>query len=217
MEIFPHRMSPPEEHLLVGGLAAFFEGAVERVCVEMDGRLRTDAPSPPPLLVAGAFNPVHEGHWGLAAAAAGRAAGPAAFELCVANVDKPPLSAAEVCQRLRPFLWRAPLWVTRAPTFLEKARLFPGTVFAVGVDTAARVLAPRYYAQGETGLAEAMSLLRRQGCRFLVACRADAAGNCLGLEDLPVPAEHADLFRAIPRSEFRLDVSSTALRQRAPV
>jgi hypothetical protein len=204
----------PADHLLAGPLAAFLRGDVDCVCVDMDGRQRTDA-APPRLLVAGAFSPVHDGHWGLAAAATRRVGEPAAFELCVANVDKPPLKSPEVLQRLRPFRWRAPLWVTRAPTFVEKARLFPGTIFAVGADTAARVLHPRYYAQGETGRAEAMSLLRRRGCRFLVACRVDAAGNCMTVEDLPVPADERDLFLAIPTAEFRLDVSSTALRQQA--
>src|SRR5205823_3936125 len=107
----------------------------------------------------------------------------------------------EVAARLRQFAWRAPVWVTRAPTFVEKARLFPGTVFAVGADTAVRVLAPRYYAAGQAGLAEALALLRRRGCRFLVACRADPSGNCLAAEDLAVPPDYRDLFTAIPAEE----------------
>jgi hypothetical protein len=183
--------------------------------VEPDGRQRTDAP-PPALLVPGAFNPVHDGHWGLAAAVARRVGAPAAFELSVANVDKPPLSAEEVLRRLRPFAWRAPLWVTRAPTFVDKSRLFPGTVFAVGIDTAVRILDPRYYADGEAGLAEALALLRQRGCCFLVACRVDASGTCLAAEDLAVPDDTRDLFTAIPSAEFRLDMSSTQLRQRPP-
>ena len=35
--------------------------------------------------------------------------------------------------------------VTRAPLFVEKARLLPGCRFAVGFDTAVRLLMPQYY------------------------------------------------------------------------
>jgi hypothetical protein len=117
---------------------------------------------------------------------------------------------------MRQFAWRASVWVTRAPTFAAKAYLLPGTVFAVGADTALRILNPRYYEQGETGLASAMALLRQRGCRFLVGCRVDAGGNCIGLEELSVPAEYVDLFAAIPQNDFRLDISSTALRACSP-
>jgi hypothetical protein len=202
----------PGDHPAVGRLADFFHGTGDWVCVEPDGRQHAAALAPA-VVVAGAFNPVHPGHWALAAAAARRTGRPAAFELCVANVDKPPLDAAEVCNRLRQFAWRAPVCVTRASTFVEKARLFPGAVFAVGADTAVRILAPRYYAEGGGGLAEAMAELRRCGCRFVVACRAGAGGSCVGLEDLPVLAAYRDLFTAIPRDEFRLDLSSTELRK----
>ncbi|HEX5270003.1 MAG TPA: hypothetical protein VFW33_05940, partial [Gemmataceae bacterium] len=53
------------ERTSAGALAALFRGEVFAVCVEPDGRVRTDAP-PPRLTVPGAFNPVHAGHWGLA-------------------------------------------------------------------------------------------------------------------------------------------------------
>jgi hypothetical protein len=193
-------------------LAEFFRGAVDRLCVAADGRQGIDGPAA--LLVAGAFNPVHAGHWGLAEAAARMVGKPAAFELCIANVDKAPLNAAEVEQRLRPFAGRAAVWMTRAATFVEKARLFPGSVFAVGADTAARIIEPRYYGGRAADLAAALTELRRHGNHFLVACRVDASGRCLSLDDLEIPAEHRDLFHNIPPQEFRLDVSSSALRTR---
>ena len=42
-------------------------------------------------------------------------------------------NAEEVRRRLAQCTWRAPLWLTRAPTFAEKALLFPGVVFVVGM------------------------------------------------------------------------------------
>ena len=194
--------------------AALPAGGDPAVCVDLDGRLRRDVPRPA-VLLPGAFNPVHAAHWQLAAAASRRTGAPVAFELSVTNVDKPPLGAEEVRRRLAQFQWRAPVWLTRAPTFAEKADLFPGAVFVVGADTAARLVSPRYYQDSEARLLEALERLRARGCRFLVAGRVDAGGRFVGLEGLPVPAAYRDLFRGIPETEFRIDLSSTRLREEA--
>jgi hypothetical protein len=192
-------------------LLGLLEGRTEVVCVESDGRQRADVRRPG-LLLAGSFNPLHAGHWGLAEAAARLVGGPAAFELCVANVDKPPLTVEEVTERLHQLAWRAPVWVTRVPTFAEKARVFPGATFIVGADTAARIIQARYYAEGEAGMARALESFRACGCHFLVGGRTDGAGVHVGIEHLPVPADLRDLFTGIPAGEFRMDISSTALR-----
>ncbi len=191
-------------------LSAFLRGETAATGIDLDGR--TSAAPPPSLLVPGAFNPIHEGHWGLAAVATRRTGRAAAFELSVANVDKPPLSDVEVRRRLTQFAWRAPVWLTRAPTFVEKARLFPGAVFAVGADTAERVVAPRYYGDSESRMNDALAQIREQGCRFLVAGRVVRDGRFAHVADLPIPEEHRDLFEAIPAEVFRADVSSTDLR-----
>ncbi len=195
-------------------LSAFLRGEGSAVCVEPDGRARRDG-SVPRLLVPGAFNPVHAGHWGLAEVAARLVGVPAAFELSIANVDKPPLSEDEVRRRLGQFGGRAPVWLTRAPTFLEKARLFPGAAFAVGADTAERIIAPRYYGGSAEAVGGALAEVREHGCRFLVAGRVTAAGAFAELHHLDIPTALADLFGPIPAELFRLDVSSTALRAEA--
>ena len=79
-----------------------------------------------------------------------------AFELSVANVDKPALAPEEVRRRLAQFAWRAAVWLTRAPTYTEKAELFPGCVFVVGADTAARIVQPRFYQDSEEQMARRM-------------------------------------------------------------
>jgi hypothetical protein len=158
---------------------------------------------------------LHEGHLSLAGAASRTAGGAAAFELSVANADKPPLPPEEVRRRLAQFAWRAPLWLTHAPTFAEKATLFPGAVFVVGADTAERVVAARFYGGSPERMAEALGVLRGCGCRFLVAGRADATGRFVGPDDLAIPAAYRDLFTGIPEAVFRLDLSSTQLRGRA--
>jgi hypothetical protein len=194
-------------------LAAFLRGEVPTLCSLWDGRLVTTDP-PPRLLLPGAFNPVHEGHWGMAEAASRLTGLPAAFELSVTNVDKPPLSAAEIRRRIDQFTWRAPLWLTRAPTFTEKSAIFPGVTFVVGTDTAARIVSPRYYGDDQTHMARALDHIRSQGCRFLVAGRIDSSQQFVDVASVDLPAAHLDLFSAIPETEFRRDISSTEVRAR---
>jgi hypothetical protein len=209
--LLPGEQVRAEQVVAAGALAALFRGEVEAVCVEIDGRARAGTP-PPALLLPGAFNPVHAGHWGLAEAAEKIAGSAAAFELSVTNVDKPPLDSDEVRRRLAQFTERAPVWLARAPTFAEKARLFPGATFVVGADTAERVVAPRYYRDSAEEMGRALDEIRRHHCRFLVAGRVCADGQFAQLCDLGIPEGHRDLFAAIPVDAFRLDVSSTALR-----
>jgi hypothetical protein len=192
-------------------LTRFLGADLPIVCVEIDGRLRVDAPRPA-LVVPGSFNPLHEGHLGLAAAATCLTGVPAAFELSVVNVDKPALPVEEIRQRLHQFTWRASAWLTRAPTFMEKATLLPGAAFVIGADTAVRIVAPRYYQDSEERMAQALDHIRGQGCRFLVAGRLGPGERFVRLADLAMPAAYADLFAEIPEADCRFDISSTLLR-----
>ncbi len=191
-------------------LSAFLHGRAPRLLVEPDGRMHTDA-APSRLVLPGSFNPLHEAHLQLAQTAAALEKTEAAFELSMVNVEKPALADDEVRRRLAQFAWRAPVWLTRAPTFIEKGRLFPGGTFVVGADTAARIVAPRYY-QNEARMNAAFDEFRALKCRFLVAGRVDDSGTFVGLDQVAMPQLHRDLFSEIP---FRCDISSTQLRQDA--
>jgi hypothetical protein len=138
---------------------------------------------------------------------------PVAFEISVTNVDKPPLAVTEVRARLAQFAWHARVELTRAPTFLEKSRLFPGATFVVGADTAERLVATRYYGH-EKRMVAALQEIADRGCRFLVAVRADTAERVRTLADVAVPPRFAHLFTPIPESRFRLDASSSDIRAR---
>jgi hypothetical protein len=179
------------------------------LCIQTPGVMATN---PPPAVLPGSFNPLHEGHRRLAAVAAEILGQPVAFELSVDNVDKPSLSVPEVHHRLRQFAGAAPVWLTRAPTFRQKAALFPGTVFVIGADTAWRLAQRKYYGDDEGQRCAAFDFIRQHNCRFLVAGRVDAAGRFLGLSDIELPAACLDLFMAIPAERFRHDLSSTELR-----
>jgi len=125
-------------------VAALLAGALERLTVHPDGQLQPGAPVPRAVL-AGSFDPLHAGHVELARVTTELLGAPVAFELSVTNADKPPLRAVDVRRRLEQFEGRGTVELTRAPTFREKARLLPGGTFVVGVDTAERIVEPRYY------------------------------------------------------------------------
>lgn len=190
-------------------------GAEQAVCVDADGRIHKAA-AKPALLLPGAFNPLHEGHRRLAQVSARMTGLPPAYELSILNVDKPPLAIDEVRRRMKQFQWLAPLWLTRSPTFVEKARLFPGVTFVVGVDTAERIVDSRYYGNDVAQMSSRLERIRSAECRFLVAGRTDAAGKFKERADLAVPAGFQDLFTAIPSSSFRCDARSTQLRAEPP-
>jgi hypothetical protein len=188
-------------------------GEVDRVTVQLDGQIVLAAPRPV-LLFPGSFNTMHEGHASLARVAEELKQQPLAFEISVTNVDKPPLAADTVRQRLTQFAWKSPVELTRAPTFVEKSRLFPGTTFVVGIDTAERLFSVKYYGDDELRMQTALHEIANAGGSFLVAVRIDAAGRVRALRDIAVPRRYADLFSEIPEHRFRVDISSSELRAR---
>ncbi len=188
-------------------------GEIDRLTAEPDGQLVHAAP-PPPVLLPGSFNPVHDGHVSLARVAEDMKQQPLAFEISVTNVDKPPLAGQTIRQRLTQFAWKAPVELTRAPTFLEKSRIFPNTTFVIGADTAERVVAPKYYGDDEHRMHLALEEIGSAGASFLVAVRVDQNGRLRALRDISVPHRYTDLFTEIPEHRFRLDTSSSEIRAR---
>jgi len=215
----PRSLIDADEHYAETVVAAadaidqLLAGEVDRVTVQPDGQMMLSAPQPF-VLFPGSFNPMHEGHILLARAAEELRQQPLAFEISVTNVDKPPLAGETVRHRLLQFAWKSPVELTRAPTFVEKSRLFPGTTFVVGADTAERLFGAKYYGDDEVRMHMALEEIANSGASFLVAVRIDAAGRVRALNDIPVPRRYADLFSEIPEHRFRFDTSSSEIRAR---
>lgn len=180
------------------------------ICVDSGG---VRAEPKPRALLPGSFNPLHHGHTSLAAVAAARLGVPVHFELSVANVDKPELSREEVERRVTQFADIGPVWVTRAATFAEKVELFPSTAFVLGWDTAVRLVDPKYY-DGERGRNAALAKLLTSSCKLVVGGRVDAAGR-FRVWDAEIPRKFESLFVPLTEGDFRVDLSSTELRQNA--
>lgn len=185
---------------------------IESPSATVDRPSQTETPTAK-LVFPGAFNPPHLGHLRMAALAERRLGTPLTWELSIVNVDKPPLDFIEIRTRihaLRAEDHERPIALTSAPTFREKAALFPGATFVVGADTVLRVGDLRYYgdaAARDRAVAEIAAL----SCRFLVFGRQSSAGfQTLG--DLGLPRELRALCDEVPAADFREDVSSTQLR-----
>ncbi len=192
---------------------ALIASHIDCVLVQPDGGMIPDGKFSGGVL-PGSFNPLHEGHEALALTASQLICADVAYELAIANVDKPPLPANEVRRRISQFRGKASVVLTREPVFVDKASLLPGCVFVIGADTAIRLIDPRYYDGSNAKMLLALDSMRRQGCRFLVAGRTDGS-TFRTLADVGIPADFADMFTAIPEAAFRSDVSSTGIRQAA--
>ena len=195
-------------------LGLLVTGDIDLVEFGLDGVWASEVERGSRLLFPGSFNPLHEGHERLAVAAGRLSGRRPSLELSVENVDKPSLQRVDIEGRLAAMRGRFSVIMTRAPTFLQKARLFSGCHFAIGYDTATRLLQGKYYEGGEQGMVAALEEFRAGEHCFWVAGRLQE-GAYLALADIDVPAGFAALFAAIPEEDFRVDISSTELRARA--
>jgi len=190
--------APDEQQLLAGTTSLVARGSAS-------------FSKPAQAVFSGAFHPLHVGHRSLAAVA-GRLLGcQVAFEISIENVDKPPLDFLEMQTRVRQFDADDAVWLSVAPTFVKKSELFPGCTFVVGADTVERIGQHRYYGSPQA-MEAAIAEIAERGCRFLVFGRT-VGDSFRTLDDLRLPQSLAALCQGVPATDFREDISSTAIRR----
>lgn len=186
---------------------------------------------PPSIVLPGSFNPIHPGHEEMAertAVLAGHSPETALFEICAWNPDKGGLPCDELLRRTEAITARGHrVLLTRASFFFQKAAICRGCDIAIGYDTYRRVVDAKYYVPEGATLEEATEEERREwvlkALRELAICRVRmvVAGRVDGpdfrsLETHPLIDLDGDLEGLfVPLPDFRLDISSTELRQQA--
>jgi len=175
------------------------------------------------IMLPGSFNPLHSGHKSaLKSSISLLDSSVGIYEMCISNVDKPTMEKDEVLRRLKQFD-AIPVILTNAPRFKDKATLFPGISFAIGIDTAVRLIDPKYTNGDEKLMIEAL-----KGTQFFVDSRTfGVAGipasfplkldsnELLSLSRIMkfIPEVLRPFFIELPKSEFT-DVSSSQLRKK---
>ena len=189
-------------------------GAPEDLNALMQGRSETCG-KPGDVFLPGSFNPLHDGHKRMKDVVEAKLGKPAQYEMCIQNVDKPSLDYIDVEQRRTQFKSHE-LILTREPKFLGKARVLTndhGCTFVVGADTFKRIVDPNYYS--ESSIVErdaALNEIKDLGCSFLVFGRT-IGGDFVSLSQLEVPSILTDVVEGVNEAEFRVDLSSTSIRE----
>jgi hypothetical protein len=165
-----------------------------------------------PAILSGAFNPLHVGHRRIAEVGADLLKKPVIMEITILNPDKPPLDYYEIDRRTAQFAPEQPWYLTRAATYEEKARLFPGATFLVGADTLRRIAMDRYYHNNPVACRTCLEYIAQRGCHFLVFGR-DMGTGFMQLADLDLPEVLRAICRDVPPEIFREDVTSTGIRK----
>ena len=165
----------------------------------------------PELIFPGSFNPFHSGHNSMSELAEKKTGLGLAYEICIQNADKPPLSYHEIEKTINQFNHGHEWVLTKAGKFTDKAALFPNSVFIIGADTLTRILDEKFYLNRQDMLNQ-LDLFNSHNINFLVFGRK-IKNNFIDLDSVTIP-EHIDKrFSGFGEEIFRDDISSTSIRK----
>ena len=85
----------------------------------------------PELIFPGAFYPYHDGHKAMKDLAEQETGKKIFFEICIQNVDKPPISYHQIKKTVMQFDDSENWVLTKAGKFSEKSKLFPNSTFII--------------------------------------------------------------------------------------
>jgi nicotinamide mononucleotide adenylyltransferase len=164
----------------------------------------------PRYLLPGSFNPAHEGHAEMAAYVEKHGVGVCDYELSIRNADKPVLDFITIEDRLKTVktVGDHRVWLTNAPTFAEKAKIFQNATFLVGYDTMIRIVNPTY-----GNVDEVYSTFKDCGTRFVVFGREVNGVYHAGLDG--IPERFAALCTEVIEPLHYRHVSSSGIRSQS--
>ena len=165
----------------------------------------------PELIFPGSFNPFHSGHNSMSELAEKKTGLGLAYEICIQNADKPPLSYHEIEQTLSQFDHGHEWVLTKAGKFTDKAALFPNSVFIIGADTLTRILEEKFYLNRRDMLNQ-LDLFNSHNINFLVFGRK-IMNKFISLDSVTIPEHIAKRFSGFGEEIFRDDISSTLIRK----
>jgi hypothetical protein len=165
----------------------------------------------PELIFPGSFNPFHSGHNSMSELAQKKTGLGLAYEICIQNADKPPLSYHEIEKTLSQFQHGQDWVLTKAGKFTDKAFLFPNSVFIIGADTLTRILDEKFYLNRKDML-DQLDLFNSHNINFLVFGRK-INNQFISFDQVTIPEHIAKRFVGFAENIFRDDISSTSIRK----
>lgn len=167
-------------------------------------------------IMPGAYNPPHEGHFGMAKATMDEYNYRAVFEITAVPPHKEALTVQQLLQRAKLLQGHNRLFTEKLPFYLDKARKFPGKPLVLGADAMVRMLDPKW----GIDMKEMFGTFYDLGNKLFV-CNREVDGVMTTCEDIldRIKVEHPFNVWASARIvmvplEGEWNVSSTELRNK---
>jgi nicotinic acid mononucleotide adenylyltransferase len=118
-------------------------------------------------IMSGAYNPPHEGHFGVAAQVFEQHSKRVIFETTAEPPHKDALTVQQLLQRAKLLQGHDRFFTRTQPYYLDKARAFPNTTFVMGADACLRMFDPKWGLNARKMMEEFDKL----GTDFIIASR----------------------------------------------
>lgn len=167
-------------------------------------------------LMSGAFNPPHEGHFGMAKSALDKYNRRVVFEITAEPPHKDALTVQDMLQRAKNLQGYDRIFTRKLPLYLDKAKAFPGMPIVMGADAMVRLFDPKW---GKS-VPELIEEFADTNTTFYVAERLiDGAPvyyeNIIELISTQLNDDQLDLaYEMIRELPGRWNISSTELRKK---
>lgn len=133
-------------------------------------------------LFPGAFNPPHEGHFGMAKVFRKLAGVTPTFHMTAETPHKPALAVSDMLQRAKLLEGHDRMFTRADPLYVDKAEAFPGVPMIIGTDALKRMLDPKWGIEPDALGAKFEQL----GTTFFVTERS-LEGETIRVEELVIP------------------------------